>query len=92
MAALSLPPGKRELPPLALTVLLCGGELRVDMNNTKFDPPLDLQPPEGKEAEWALLRLAKIVGVECKYETWDELVSEISKRLKREDVAVERPR
>lgn len=43
----------------------------------RFNPPLDLPTPEGKEAEWALMRLAERCGVERKYYTWQELADAI---------------
>lgn len=54
----------------------------------EFLPPLDLPAPKGKEAEWALLRLAQIFNVEAKYETWQELVDAIVQKNKSTTKAV----
>lgn len=45
--------------------------------DSRFAPPLDLPAPKGKDAEWALLRLAQILGVDAKYETWQQLADAI---------------
>ena len=45
--------------------------------DARFTPPLDLPAPKGKEAEWALLRLAEMCGVERKHETWQDLADKI---------------
>lgn len=45
--------------------------------DTRFLPPLDAQAPEGKEAEWALLRLAQLNGVKAEFATWQELADAI---------------
>ena len=45
--------------------------------DTRFQPPLDVPAPEGKEAEWALLRLAQLNGVKAEFPTWQELADAI---------------
>jgi len=56
-------------------------KLQTTLNSTgegaQFNPPLDLDPPDGKEAEWALLQLAAMCGVERKHGTWQELADAI---------------
>lgn len=48
----------------------------------RFRPPLDLPAPEGREAEWALLRMAEIYGVERNHRTWQELAEAIVEAMK----------
>jgi hypothetical protein len=43
----------------------------------QFNPPLDLPAPHGKDAEWALLRVADAFGVDKNCDTWDELTKRI---------------
>jgi hypothetical protein len=45
------------------------------------DDLLDQDPPKGKEAEWALMRLARKYGVKLEYSTWDELANAIASSL-----------
>ena len=54
---------------------------KVSMTDKRFDPPLDLEPPKGKEAEWALLRLAEMCGVERSHDTWQELADKIAESM-----------
>jgi hypothetical protein len=47
----------------------------------EYQPPLDLPAPQGKEAEWALLRLAERCGVQRTHHTWDELADAIARTI-----------
>lgn len=64
------------------TDLLCGERLKDMKTVNRFRPPLDLPAPEGKEAEWALLRMAEIYGVERNKRTWQELADAIIEAMK----------
>jgi len=46
-------------------------------NTQKFNPPLDLPAPKGKEREWDLLRIAQLCKIETKYKNWEDLVNHI---------------
>lgn len=45
-------------------------------------PPLDLPAPNGKEAEWALLRLAALYEVPAVYGSWQELADAIHAKIR----------
>lgn len=51
-----------------------------------FRPPLDLPAPFGKEAEWALLRLAQMVGVSADHPDWESLGRAIAAKNKTTEV------
>lgn len=41
------------------------------------EPPLDLPAPEGKEAEWALMKLARSMDMPLVHDSWEDLADKL---------------
>ena len=59
----------------------CRAKLKPKANQIEKGDFLSLSPPDGKEAEWALMRLAEKTGTPIDSASWESLAEKILKNI-----------